>query len=100
MKNKCNLTISGLQITVHTNYDQAYVDQLAAEASDMLDSLLKASRNSSKLDASLLILLDLLDENHRLEAENASMKKELESVKLDLEIQRIENEKLTEKADT
>ena len=95
MKNKCSVTISDLQISVHTDYDQAYVDALAETATEQLDELLKTSRYYSKLDAALLLLLDLNDKNARLEAENAKMKREMESMKLDVEILRIENEKLT-----
>ncbi len=95
MKNKCSVTISDLQISVHTDYDQAYVDELAKTASAQMEELLRASRYYSKLDAALLLLLDLNDRNARLEAENAKMKREMESMKLDVEILRIENEKLT-----
>ena len=95
MKNKCQITISGMQLTVHTDYDQGYVDALAENVTEHMDEILKASRLSSKLDAALLLLLDLTDRNARMEAENAKMKKELESMRLDLEIQKIENEKLS-----
>ena len=96
MKNKLTVTISDLAINVNTDYDQEYVDTLAEHDTERLDTVLKASRYSSKLDAALLVLLDLFDENERCEAENAQLKKELESLRLDLEIQKIENEKLTE----
>ena len=42
-----------------------------------------------------LLLLDLTDQNARMETENGKLKRELETMRLDLEIQRIENEKLT-----
>ena len=95
MKNKCNVTISGLQLTVHTDYEQDFVNALAENVTEQLEGILQVSRYSSKLDAALLLLLDLTDQNARLEAENAKLKRELESVRLDLEIQRIENEKLS-----
>lgn len=95
MKNKCNITISGLQLTVHTDYEQTFVDALAENVSEQLDAILQASPYSSKLDAALLLLLDLTDRNARLEAENGKYKRDLETLRLDLEIQRIENEKLS-----
>ena len=95
MKNKCNINISGIQLTVHTDYEEAFVNALAENVTTQLDSILQASPYSSKLDAALLLLLDLTDQNARLEAENGKLKRELETMRLDLEIQRIENEKLS-----
>ena len=95
MKNKCNITISGLQLTVHTDYEDAFVNALADNVTEQMDAILHASPYSSKLDAALLLLLDLTDRNARLEAENGKLKRDLETMRLDLEIQRIENEKLT-----
>ena len=95
MKNKCQITISGLQLTVHTDYEQDYVNALAENVTEQMEDILKVSRYYSKLDASLLLLLDLTDKNARMEAENAKLKRELESLRLDLEIQKIENEKLS-----
>lgn len=95
MKNKCNITISGIQLTVHTDYEDAFVSALADNVTEQLDAILQASPYSSKLDAALLLLLDLTDQNARMEAETGKLKRELETMRLDLEIQRIENEKLT-----
>ena len=95
MKNKCNINISGIQLTVHTDYEQAFVDALAANVTEQMDAVLQAAPYSSKLDAALLLLLDLTDRNARLESENGKFKRDLETLRLDLEIQRIENEKLT-----
>jgi len=95
MKNKCNINISGIQLTVHTDYEDAFVNALAENVTEQLDAILQAAPYSSKLDAALLLLLDLTDRNARLEAENGKFKRELETMRLDLEIQRIENEKLS-----
>ena len=95
MKNKCKITISGIQLTVHTDYEDAFVSALADNVTEQLDAILQASPYSSKLDAALLLLLDLTDQNARMEAETGKLKRELETMRLDLEIQRIENEKLT-----
>ena len=95
MKNKCSINISGIQLNVHTDYEDAFVKALADNVSEQLDAILQASPYSSKLDAALLLLLDMTDQNARLEAENGKLKRELETLRLDLEIQRIENEKLT-----
>ena len=95
MKNKCNINISGIQLTVHTDYEQAFVDALAANVTEQMDAVLQAAPYSSKLDAALLLLLDLTDRNARLESENGKFKRDLETLRLDLEIQRIENEKLS-----
>ena len=95
MKNKCNINISGIQLSVHTDYEDAFVNALAENVTEQLDAILQAAPYSSKLDAALLLLLDLTDRNARLEAENGKFKRELETMRLDLEIQRIENEKLS-----
>lgn len=95
MKNKCTITISGIQLTVHTDYEEAFVNALAENVSGQMDSVLQASPYSSKLDAALLLLLDMTDRCAHLESENGKLKRDLETMRLDLEIQRIENEKLT-----
>ncbi len=95
MKNKCPINISGIQLTVHTDYEQDFVDALAENVTARLDEISRGSRYYSKLDTALLLLLDMTDQNARMEAENAKLKREVESLRLDLEIQKIENEKLS-----
>ena len=97
MKNRLNITISGLQLTVNTDYDQAAADALADVITKRMDEILKNSRYNSKLDASLLLLLETVDRNRQLEAACSALKKKLETMALDLEIQRVENEKLSAK---
>ena len=97
MKNRLNITISGIQLTVNTDYDQEKADALADAVTGQMNGILKASRSTSKLDAALLLLLDAFDKRDQLEAECAEMKKKLESMTLDLAIQRAENEKLAAK---
>ena len=97
MKNKCEVTVGGVALTLYSEYDQAYVDALASDAGERINSVLRNSRFSSKLDAALLTVLDLLDENKMLAKENAEMHRTLESMKLDLEIATIEKESLKKK---
>ncbi len=97
MKNKCEVTVGGVALTLYSEYEEGYVEVLAKEAGERMDKVLKSSRFSSKLDASLLTLLDLLDENKTLAKENAELHKSLASMKLDLEIATIEKEKLSKK---
>ena len=97
MKNRLNITISDMQLTVNTDYDQEKADALADAVTEQMNGILKASRTTSKLDAALLLLLDAFDRRNQLEAECAEMKKKLETMALDLEIQRVENEKLAAK---
>lgn len=100
MKNKCEITVGGVALTLYSEYDRDYVDTLAADASERLDKIFKGSRFSSKLDAALLTVLDLLDENKKLAKENAELLRALESMKLDLEIATIEKENLKKKPNT
>ena len=97
MKNKFAITVSDIELNVSTDYTQEEVEALAAEVTERLDTVLKSSRYYSKLDAALLLLLETLDENKKLEASAQEMKKKLETMTLDLEIQKIENEKLSGK---
>ena len=97
MKNKFAITVSDIELNVSTDYTQEEVEALAAEVTERLDTVLKSSRYYSKLDAALLLLLETLDENKKLEASAQDMKKKLETMTLDLEIQKIENEKLSGK---
>lgn len=97
MKNKLNVTVSGMSLTVNTDYEKEKADALAEAVTVRLNEILSHSRTYSKLDAALLLLLDTFDERERFEAEYAAMKKKVETMTLDLEIQRIENEKLSGK---
>ncbi len=97
MKNRYTVTISDLNIAFHTEYEEAYVTSLAAEVTERMELVLRASRYSSKLDAALLVLMEAVDAEHRLTEEKAALEKELGSLKLDLAIAQAENEKLTEK---
>ena len=97
MKNRLNITISDIQLTVNTDYDQEKADALANAVTEQMNGILNASRMTSKLDASLLLLLDAFDKRDQLEAECTEMKKKLETMALDLELLRAENEKLTAK---
>ena len=97
MKNKCNAEIGGIRLTLYTEYEQVYVDALAEKVSGEIGELVRGTGNISTLNAALLLLLDKTDAAARVEAENARLKKELETMKLDLEIATIENEKLKEK---
>ena len=55
--------------------------------------------NYSKVEAALLCLMDAMDEMEKKDAELLALKKELQSAKLDMEILKIEKEKLTGKKD-
>ncbi len=99
MKNKWNVEIDGIALTIHTDYDESYVTKLADSITEKMEQILINSRRSSKLDAALLILLDMMDANEKLEVENVKMKRQLEEMKLDLDIANIEKEKLIEKTE-
>ncbi len=91
MKNKCNIEIAGISLTLMSEYPEEYVRALSAAADKLIHQMPKSC---TKLEAALLCLLDTLDEKLRMEEENGELKKQMENDRLDLEILRIENEKL------
>ena len=86
MKNTCQISIAGVTLSVNTEYDAAYVGALADDAP-----------GCTKIQAALLCLLDQFDQREKAAAELSALHKQLETDKLDLEILRIENEKLSGK---
>ena len=98
MKNKCRITIAGIELNLMSDYDPAYVATLAQKADEAVQPLLTKS-NYSEVEAALLCLMDAMDEMEKKDAELLALKKELQSAKLDMEILKIEKEKLTGKKD-
>ena len=43
MKNKCSINISGIQLTVHTDYEDAFVGALAENVTEQMNAILQAS---------------------------------------------------------
>lgn len=97
MKNKCQINIAGIELTITTDYDQAYVAALSERISTEIESLMRAGGGCTKLQAALLCLLDTADARDRAEKELTALRKRAETDKLDMEILRIENEKLSGK---
>ncbi len=98
MKNKCQITIAGIQLNLVSEYDADYVEQLAQRVDAAVQPLLEKS-NYSKVEAALLCLMDTMDTLEKRDAEVLQLKKELQSAQLDMEILRIEKEKLAAKKD-
>lgn len=97
MKNQCEINIAGLSLTVRTEYEPEYVEALAKRITESIESLQRAGGGCTKLQAALLCLLDATDAKERAEKELTALRKKAETDKLDMEILRIENEKLTGK---
>lgn len=97
MKNTCQISIAGVTLSVNTEYDAAYVGALADRVNQTLAALLHDAPGCTKIQAALLCLLDQFDQREKAAAELSALHKQLETDKLDLEILRIENEKLSGK---
>ncbi|MBQ4290195.1 MAG: cell division protein ZapA [Clostridia bacterium] len=97
MKNRIKVMIGDTAMTVNTEYSKEKVTELAAEVTSRLDSIKKSSRSSSTLNAALLLLLELVDENKKLSTDYEALRQKTENMELDLEIQYMENERLAQK---
>ena len=97
MKNRVKVMIGDTAMTVNTEYTKEKVTELAAEVTSRLEAIKKASRSSSTLNAALLLLLELVDENKKLSTDYEALRQKTENMELDLEIQYMENERLAQK---
>ena len=97
MKNTCQISIAGVSLSVTTEYDAAYVNALADRVNQTLEALLRGAPGCTKIQAALLCLLDQFDQREKAAAQLSELHKQVETDKLDLEILRIENEKLSGK---
>ena len=97
MKNPCQVSIAGVTLRFGTDYEPAYVEALAQRINNTLAQMLSQAPACSKLQAALLCLLDQFDQREKATMELAALHKQIETDRLDLEILRIENEKLAGK---
>ena len=97
MKNTCQVSIAGVTLRFGTDYEPAYVEALAQRINNTLAQMLSQAPACSKLQAALLCLLDQFDQREKATMELAALHKQIETDRLDLEILRIENEKLAGK---
>lgn len=66
IKRKVSLNIAGNTISLITDENPEYVQKLAAIVSQRVNTLSLSGSGISKMDASLVYALDLLDENFKL----------------------------------
>ena len=81
MKKKITLVVSGVRITVLTDNDPEYVQNLGRMLEERISDLVISVSDRQKNEALLLCALDYLDEKNKLEKENAQLKAELEKLK-------------------
>ena len=66
MKNKHNITIAGVDLTLNSETSEEYVQKLALELTRRINSIALSTSGVTKLQAAVVCALDLLDENYRL----------------------------------
>ena len=97
MKNKCKVEISGIQLTMLSDNSPEEIKSMADALDKKLRELTIDQYHYNKTEAAIICALDFLEENKRLEKALAQLQHQLETQKLDLEILKIENEKLRNK---
>ena len=71
-----SITVSGVELSLKSTYSEEYVSSLANDLTKRINKLEYASVGTSKLAATIVCALDLLDENYRLRLELEDMKNE------------------------
>ena len=66
MKQNHRVVIAGVELPLSSDNDERYVQMLAAELSKRINTMTVSAKGISKLEASIVCALDLLDENCRL----------------------------------
>lgn len=66
MKNRHDLTIAGVDLTLNSDNNEDYVQKLAVELTRRINGIALSSSGVTKLQAAIVCALDLLDENYRL----------------------------------
>jgi cell division protein ZapA (FtsZ GTPase activity inhibitor) len=75
MKQNHRVVIAGVELPLSSDNDERYVQMLAAELSKRINTMTVSAKGISKLEASIVCALDLLDENCRLKLELEDLKK-------------------------
>ena len=72
MKITHNIQVAGVSLSLISENDKEYVENLAAELGKRIKDIAISTASATKLDAAIVCALDLLDENRKLkEALNA-----------------------------
>lgn len=66
MKNTHKLTIAGVDLVLNSENSEDYVQKLALELTRRINGIALSSSGVTKLQASVVCALELLDENYRL----------------------------------
>lgn len=94
MKNKCKVEISGIQLSMLSDNTPEQIKAMAEALDKKLRDLTIDQYHYNKTEAAIICAMDYLEENKRLEKTIAQLRHQLETQNLDLEILKIENEKL------
>lgn len=73
-KNVHTITVAGEKLTLTSTNRNDYVDKLAEDLTERINALTHSSISASKLSATIVCALDLLDENYRLKLQIEDMK--------------------------
>ena len=77
MKNKITVELCDKEYALLSEETDEYVQSLAAEINQMIETTAYANLRISKADATLLVCLDLCDRNRKLAANNDNMRKQI-----------------------
>ena len=77
MKNKITVELCDKEYSLVTEENENYVQELATEINDMIESMIYQNIRLSKSDATILACLDLCDKNRKLSDNNDNMRKQV-----------------------
>ena len=73
-KNVHTITVAGEKLTLSSSNQNEYVEKLAEDLSERINTLVGSNLSVTKLSAAIVCALDLLDENYRLKLQIEDMK--------------------------
>ena len=76
-KNKVVVQICDKEYTLLTEEQEAYVKEIAAEVTGMIDATAYKNLRTSRLDAAMIICLDLCDKLRKTNKDNDNMRREI-----------------------
>jgi Cell division protein ZapA. len=94
MKEKYNIIIAGVEMSIVTDDSEEYITELADQIDERVNNMVMSSRKCGKLEAALFCTLDFLDEKTKTDLAMTNLRKQIDGYVRDLEEMKRENDEL------
>ena len=94
MKQKYTVDVSGIQLTIVTEEEEAYVKELARTVDEKIHKIIMSNTRRTKTEAIIFTAIDYLDERNKIELDMDKLRNQINGYKRDVEDLKRENDEL------